>query len=69
MKEVNKQFDITIDGVNFVSDVDGMLDLNVIWRELSLGEKKRPSEWKSKLRQSLSNSENISDCSEYKYKL
>tara|TARA_R110002153_G_scaffold58217_1_gene159651 strand:+ start:2428 stop:3078 length:651 start_codon:yes stop_codon:yes gene_type:complete len=59
MDNYNKQFDITIDGINFVSDEEGMLNLNEIWRDLHLEEKKRPSEWKSKLKTKMINSENI----------
>ncbi len=53
MKEESKQFDIIIDGVNFVSDEDGMLDLNEIWRGCDLATAKRPSQWKSSIQRLL----------------
>lgn len=39
--------------------VDGMYDLNDIWRTFKLPEKKRPSEWKHRDRRSLVQTENL----------
>lgn len=47
--EMNKKFSIKIEGKDFQSNEDGMLNLNDIWKGCALEEKKRPSEWKSKV--------------------
>lgn len=39
--------------------VDGMYDLNDIWRTFKLPEKKRPSEWKHRERRRLAETENL----------
>lgn len=39
--------------------VDGMYDLNDIWRTFRLPEKKRPSEWKHRDRRELTRTENL----------
>lgn len=39
--------------------VDGMYDLNDIWRVFKLPEKKRPSEWKHRERRRLAETENL----------
>lgn len=54
-----KKFDITIDGVNFKSDKEGMLNLNDIWKAFSLPKSKRPSRWDSELSRSLFETRNM----------
>lgn len=56
---LSSKFTIKIMGQVFESDEDGMLDLNDIWRGCNLPENKRPSEWKSSIKQLLTNSDKI----------
>lgn len=49
----DKMFDITIIGVNFKSNDDGMLDLNDIWRGCGLHNAKRPSQWRGVIKDNL----------------
>lgn len=52
------KFNITVENKTFESNEDGMLNLNSIWKECGLGESKRPSEWKGKVKDALFESEN-----------
>ena len=56
-----KELKINFDGKDIVlhSNQDGMFDLNDIWRQAGLEEKKRPSEWKSEIKEALLHSEKI----------
>lgn len=56
---MSKRFSIKIFDEVFESDEDGFLNLNEIWNRCDLEEKKRPSEWKSEIKQVLINSEKI----------
>lgn len=55
----SKKFTIKIKGEVFESDDNGMLNLNSIWKGCGLPERKRPSEWKSKVFNELQDSGNI----------
>lgn len=55
----NKIFDITIMGVNFKSNEDGMLDLNDIWRGCGLENSKRPSQWRNAIKENLNRYGNL----------
>lgn len=57
--QTQNQFTIKIQEKVFTSNEEGFLDLNEIWRGCQLEEKKRPSEWKSEIKQVLTNSEKI----------
>lgn len=56
---VSNKFSIKLCDKVFESNEEGFLDLNEIWRGCGLEEKKRPSEWKSSIKQLLINSEKV----------
>lgn len=56
---MSKQFNITIDGVNFESDESGFLNLNDIHNSFGLPENKRPSRWRNTFRDSFLETSNL----------
>lgn len=56
---MRKQFTIKIQGKVFESDRNGMLDLNDIWRGCKLPNTKRPSQWRSKVKDDLTRCANL----------
>jgi hypothetical protein len=50
---MEKRFTIKIQGKVFESDREGMLDLNDVWRGCKLPNTKRPSQWRSKVKDDL----------------
>lgn len=56
---MNKRFSIKILGKEFYSDKDGFLDLNDIWRGCNLPNNRRPSQWRSKVKDELKRCANL----------
>lgn len=56
---MSKQFNVTIDGVNFVSDEGGRLNLNIIHKEFGLPTSKIPSRWRNELSRRLLQRSNL----------
>ncbi len=50
---MSKKFTIELQDHTFTSDEDGFLNLNEIRRTLNLSENKRPTQWKSKIKDNL----------------